>query len=457
MTFPLGKPILILLLAACVSGVVILVRPEPPRGDLTVWVFADTHARSFRDPHGQTPSLVDLYRQKTGKSVDVKLINSQALNIRLNAIFDRDDAGPDVPDVVAVEISNVGRHFRPPLKYVGFLPLNDRLKRDGLLDRILAARLAPWTKDGQIFGLPMDVHPVTISYRRDLFEQAGIDLASAKTWPELQEKCLAFQLYWVAHGQPNRRAMELPRAGSEAVDVMLLQRHLNLLTADNRPQFSDPRVIATLAFYARCVAGPRSIGASSTPGPSVFVEDFRRGDIAVLITPDWRAGLIPQNAKDLAGKVAMMPLPRFDPSDSPTATRGGTMLSIPKQARDPEAAWELMKYLLLSREGLDARMRHTAILPPMIDAWKDPIWHEADPFYGGQKIGELYISLAEQLPSRVVTPFTSFAQQAMSLLVGRAVADVEDTGGADLERKLAAWCQEADDEINRRIEFGKFE
>jgi ABC-type glycerol-3-phosphate transport system substrate-binding protein len=457
MSFHLGKPILILMVAACASGVAILLRPAAPRADLTVWVFADSHARNFRDPSDSTPSLVDLYRQRTGQSVDVKLINGQALNIRLNAIFDRDETGPDVPDLVTIEISNVGRYFRPPLKYIGLLPLNDRLERDGLRERLLAARLAPWSKDGQIFGLPMDVHPVTITYRRDLFDQAGVDPATATTWPAFAEKCRAFQRYWAAHGQPNRRAIEFPRATADAVEVMLLQRHINVLSANNRPQFLDPRVAQTIAFYARCVAGPDAIGGTSTPGSNLFVQDFAHGDLCALITPDWRAGYIPVNAPELAGKVAMMPLPRFDPTDSPTATRGGTMMAIPRQARDPEASWQLMKFLLFTPEGMAARLKHTATLPPQIDAWADPIWHHPDAFYGGQKVGELYISLAEQLPARYVTPFSSYSQQALTLLVGRAVADIESTDGTDLEAKLAGWCAEANDEITRRIEFGKFE
>lgn len=457
MTFSLGKPILVLLLAAVVSGGFIWLRPPPPQGDLTVWVFADSHARSFRQGSPETPALTELYRRRTGKTVDVRLINAHALNVRLNGIFDRADPGGVVPDLVTVEIGHVGRYFRPPLRYIGFVPLNDRLERDGLLDRVVKARLAPWSKEGQIFGLPMDVHPVTITYRKDLFDQAGIDLASAATWAEFQDKCLAFQAYWAAQGYPHRRAMEMPRSSGEVVDCMLLQQHLNLLSHDNRPAFTDPRVARTIAFYARCVAGPRSIGGSATPGGVNFVTDFANGDLCALLTPDWRASYIAVNGKGLAGKVAMMPMPRFNPTDSPTATRGGTMFAIPRQAKDPEAAWQLMKFLCFTPEGMAARRKHTATLPPMIDAWDDPIWHQPDPFYGGQKIGELFISLAEQLPERHVTPFTAYAAQALSLLVGRAVADVDETGGADLEAKLAGWCREADEEIRNRIKFGAFE
>src|SRR5689334_23197542 len=179
MRFPLGKPILVMLLVALLSGVAITARRAPQRAHLRVWVFADSHARAYRgdDPSGSPGSLIDLYRQRTGQSVRVDLISARALDTRLISLFmsDSPHASDDLPDLVEVEIGSVGKYFRPPVDAVGFLPLNDYLAKSGLKDRLIPERLAPWTKDGVIFGVPHDVHPVTITYRKDLFDAAGID------------------------------------------------------------------------------------------------------------------------------------------------------------------------------------------------------------------------------------------------------------------------------------------
>jgi arabinosaccharide transport system substrate-binding protein len=98
---------------------------------------------------------------------------------------------------------------------VGFLPLNGYLERSGRLAEILPSRLATWSKDGIIFGIPHDVHPVTITYREDLFREAGIDLASALTWTQFQDKCLAFQRYWAGRGMRYRHAMELHEGNAD--------------------------------------------------------------------------------------------------------------------------------------------------------------------------------------------------------------------------------------------------
>ncbi|CAN5384606.1 hypothetical protein BH10PLA1_BH10PLA1_11150 [soil metagenome] len=447
-----------MILASFVGGLVIIARRTPPRADLELWTFADNHARMYRGDSATTePTLVDLFHERTGQTVDIKLIGVTAMNLRLSSVFDNADSNADVPDLVEIEISSIGQFFRPPLSQIGFLPLNDRLANSGWDKRILASRLAPWSKQGVIFGVPHDVHPVTLTYRRDLFEQAGVELSAARTWPEFQDKCLAFQAYWQAHGFPRRRAMELPSSAADFLTVMLLQRHINLLDTDNTSHLTDSRLADTVNFYAHCVAGQRAIGGDASPGTNVWIRDLAEGELCCLFTPDWRAAYIQHAGDELRGKLAMMPLPRFDPTDAPTGTWGGTMIAIPKQARDPDKSWQLLEHLYFSPDGMRARTRYNGLLPPVMEAWNDPLWHQPDAFYSGQKIGELYIDLARQLPERYVTPFTALATEALNVVLSRTVMAVQSDDEVNLNRRIAGWLAEADAEVKKRIDFGRFD
>jgi arabinosaccharide transport system substrate-binding protein len=453
-TFHLGKPIAVMLAIALASGVFLLARPAPSRSSIVLWTFAESHARSFRgDASTPTtqPTLVELFRQRTGQSVDIKLISLNALNLRLNTFFDRGVGTEEIPDLVEIEISSIGQYFRPPLDLVGLLPLNDYIEKSGWKPKLVAARLAPWTKQGKIFGVPHDVHPVTITYRKDLFDQAGVDLASAKTWPEFHAVCIQFRDYWDAQKKldPSLRARYPIEASRNNVDIpllMLMQQHINLLDTNLKTYFTDPRVARTLVFYAKMVAGPDAIAGTANPGPNVWANDFAAGNLAAIVTPDWRAGYLPKFGPDAAGKARMMPLPVFD-----------VAIGIPRNSKNPDRAWQLIELLYLSPEGQEARKTEALILPPVRTAWNDPLWHQADPYYGGQKVGELYIELAEKMPLREVTPFTVLAQQMLTNVLGQTVAEV-DAGRVDgLEARVQQWLKEADDELKRRIEFNSFE
>jgi len=455
MNFHLGKPVLAMIAVAIASGGMMLLFRPAQRADMKVWVFADSHANSYRMGDGSTPSLIEQYRQETGARVDVSLIAAKAEDIRLMALFGSDSR--DVPDLAEVEIGSVGKFFIPPVREVGFLPLNEFLKREDLLNRMVRSRFAPWSKEGVIFGVPHDVHPVTISYRKDLFDQVGVDLASAKTWDEFQSLCLRAQEGWKKKGFRRRFALEMPQVKADYLLCMLLQRHINLIDDRNVVYLNDPKVADTVARYALMVTGPRQIGVDSSPGVNMWTKDLANGDIAACFTPDWRSVYIRTYASDLSGKVAMMPLPIFEAGDEPTATRGGTMMGIPRRCKDPEKSWELLKYLYITPQSLEARVRVTHIISPMRVQWFDPLYHQADPFYGWQKVDELYIQLADRIPNRYVTPFTPMATQSLSFALGRAVAHVEDYGEAGVREACQAYLDRQAQDLRKRIACGTFE
>lgn len=465
----LGKPILVMLVIAAVSGAGLCLRPGPaPRPEMVLWVFSESHARTYRgdgQQMSQQPPLVELYRRRTGTSVGVQLLSARAENVRLESIFMSDIQGPEVPDLAEIEIGFIGRFFRPPLAEIGFLPLNDYLAKSGWMDKVVKARFAPWTKEGKIFGIPHDVHPVTITYRKDLFDEAGVDLEKPATWPEFQEACLRFQAYWTAHGRPDRHAIELTSATPDDILKMLLQRHINLIDDYNRIFLDDPKTVKTVAFYAQLAAGPRKIAAQSSGGEGAIAQDLNGGNICAFMTADWRI----RNLKDdtiknpatgvpiLQGKMRMRPLPIFDPGDARTSTWGGTMLAILKSCKRPDEAWKLAEFLYFSREGIESRRRTSQILPPVKAMWQDEAYQRPDPYFGGQRVEALYAELANEIPDHCITPATTIANAILSYVVQRAQKYVETRGTDGLEAACRVWLHEGARDLARRIAHGRYE
>jgi len=452
MPFPLGKPILVMLIAATLSGIAILVHQPTPQTDLTLWTFAVD--RGFELDH----SILNFYQGRTGVKVGVHVLLPRALDTRLVSLLMKSASDARGPDVVEVEIGSIGKFFRPPVSDIGFLPWNDYLDRTGLRSQFLASRLTVWSKDGQIFGLPQDVHPVSLTYRKDLYDLAGVDPTQARTWPQLQQACLTFEQYWREHGQPRRHAMELLSHTSDYLEIMLQQRHVNTLDAENQVFLANPKVAQTIAFYTGLVTGPGQIASDPNPGDKRWPTDVINGDLCMLLTPDWRASELHQLAPDLKGKLAMMPLPRFDPDDAPTASYGGTMMAIPRQCAHPQEARALAVFLTTDRANFNAnRLAGFDLIPPLPAQWSDPIYHQPDPFYAdSQSVDDLYVRLARQLPARYVTPFTAVASIELSDVISHAVDYRIKYGDAGLKEKCQQWLDEAAVDLERRIQFGTF-
>jgi ABC-type glycerol-3-phosphate transport system substrate-binding protein len=216
-------------------------------------------------------------------------------------------------------------------------------------------------------------------------------------------------------------------------------------------------VAATIAFYATLIAGEHRVATDVTPGGLNWTRDIATGDVGAMLTPDWAVTSLRRYTPELARKLAMLPLPRFDPTDAPTATWGGTMIGIPRNARDPQASWALLKHLYLTPEAFEARQRYTDILPPTKSMWGDARYDAPDALYDGQRTARLFAELAEQVPARTVTPFSNFGASALRLVMNRAQRHVETHGEAGLAGNIERWLEEAEVALERRIAFGQFE
>jgi arabinosaccharide transport system substrate-binding protein len=452
----LGPILPVMIALAVLTGGVISLRPARRETDYTVWVFSDTHAASMREPAGGAPPITEQFRSRFGKTVGVEQLGYRALEIRLLSMMLSPDFKGEVPDVVAIDITSVGKFFRAPVEEVGLHPLNHFLERSGWRSRILDSRFAPYSKQGVIFGVPYDVHPVAIAYRADLFAQAGVNLESASTWPEFHDLCLQYQRFWHANGRPDARALELPASGVEWLLAMLMQRGVNAIDDRDHLHLTDPRFANTIAFYATIYAGERGIATAPSGGGQSY-RDLTEGRIGAWFCADWRPPQLQKYAASLSGKLRLMPLPRFDPTDAPTATWGGTMFGIPRACKHPEEAWRVLEEMVLAEPTFAARRASSTILPPIIERWNDPAYHQPDPFFGGQRVMELYVELARQTPVRYVTPFTILAQFELQIVVDQTVADVVAGRTDRLEQRVAGRLVVAQERLKRYIDFARFE
>ncbi len=428
------------------------------RADLVLWVSAPGHREIYAGtPEGGAGrSLVEQFRERTGRRVSVDLMSTRAVDVRLLSLLM--SGSGDVPDVVELEIGSVAKYFRPPVDQVGLLPLNEFLKESGWLGEVSAARLKLWSKDGVIFGVPHDVHPVTITYRKDLFDEAGVDLEKAATWPAFREACLAFQAYWAGRGV-RRHAMEFADASGDHLIPMLLQRGLNPIDERGEIRMTEDRFIETVAFYVECLAGPTKMSSLSGAGVGGLARDLVEGNICAVMTADWRVDVLKQFAPGLAGKVRMMPLPVFEAGDARTSTWGGTMIGIPRRAKDPRASWRLIEWLYFSKEGLAAQRARSSILPAVRSGWVERADAAGDAFFGGQRVDALYAEMAREVPARFATPATSMAYAYLSKVIvdGRNYVAAHPGDRAGLEREIRGWLARMAADLRRRVEHARFE
>jgi arabinosaccharide transport system substrate-binding protein len=430
--------LIILTAIALATGALVALRAGPSRAAQTIWVFSEPHAR-------QLQTVIDL---SGDRNIHLELLASRALDVRLQSLS-ASHLSADAPLLVEIEIGSVGKYFRGTVDDVPFLPLTARLKNSGWLDRISATRLATWSTGGEIFGVPLDMHPVALVYRKDLYDTAGVHPDEARTWQEFGEMCLKFEAFERRNGRATR-AIAMLQTSSDVVQMMLQQRRVDLVDETNQVHLADERVAATVAFYAQLVAGKKRVSANPSPGPGRWAEDLARGDVAMVVAPDWTIEQLRPFAAQLNGRLAARPLPVFEPSDAATASWGGTMVAIPRACENPDAAWALLEKLYLRDQTSESPPVVSAVIGSWVSAANST---RRDPLFGEQNVDHVYATLAKQLPPRRVTPFTAMAGSTLSLVLYQTVTQVEHGDAANLQADVAKLLTKAADDLKSRIAF----
>ncbi|MFW6163460.1 MAG: ABC transporter substrate-binding protein, partial [Planctomycetota bacterium] len=384
-----------------------------------------------------------------GVDVDVQLVHGVAVTSRLRAAFWAD---LDVPDLVEVEISSAGTFFRGPLDDLGFMDWTPWLKRTGYYDRIVKTRFAPYTAKGHIFGLPHDVHPVMLAYNREAFEELGIEPEALTTWDAF---IAAGRRVTVRRGTEQRYMIELSDSGSSALEVFLFQRGGGYFDAEGRLTMDDEIAFETVRWYVPLVAGKERIG-NDVGGRDIFTRALESRLILSFLCPDWRSKSIETHVGSMKGKMALMPLPAFQPGGRRTSTRGGTMLGITRKCPHKQRAYELAKHLYLDPEELARRFRELNILPPLKDAWTLPEFDQPRAYWSGQPIGRLYADLAEDVPPQYTSPFIRLAKGKMGEVVSACAAYYRKHGDDGFDAYVRARLDEAADYVRTQMERNPF-
>ena len=432
--FPFGKAPFWLALLAALSTVLVLVTREWREGqrpDLVMLTFAPNHMASYKD-------MAPDFERRHDVSVSIELVHSRALEQRLqNAML----AQTPVPDLVELQGGGFGFFTRGPVDEVGFLDLTERLRKDGLRQRLVESRLSLWSTRNHVFALPHDVHPVMLMYRADLVEALGIDVNALETWDDFVRVGKSVVKDLNGDGVPDRYMIDLPSSAGWGVQILLLQQGISTFDQEGRVNFDQPRTADTIVWYLRQVFGPERIaydcsGGGGQVGGAVFNKALTDGLALFYVAPDWRTHTTEMEVPGVRGRMKLMPLPAWERGGRRTSVWGGSGLAITRATKDKDLAWEFAKTVYFDRAELGRRFAYTNILPALKDAWDLPEFHEPNQFFSGQKLGALYAALAPETPADWSTPYSRMGENKLGDVTMRAAAYYRERGEDGLYEKI---------------------
>lgn len=419
-SIPMGPaPLLIFFIAVCSAIFLRFVPSNRSDAELVMWTFSPDHHNAYSRKIGD-------FVERTGVTAEVQLVHQSAINQRLSSAF---WANANVPDLVEVEITDVGQFFRGPVEQIGFRDLRPWLEASGMLEHIPGNRLAAYTHRGRIFGIPNDVHPVMFAYRADLLdpllESAGLTIEDLDTW----ETFTRFAREVVRPA--GHYMLQMEDAAGYNFEPFLYQAGLDYFTPDGDVAIDSEEIVQLLMWWLPLVAGPDAIAVNFGSWGAPFFRGLEQGDYLMVIAPDWRTGSIERNLPQLSGRMRVMPLPAFEPGGRRTSSWGGTMLGITRATPDPDIAFELALHFYGDLDIREDNFRSTNILPSDRRAWERPAFQEERTYWSGQRLGQEFAALADEVPVQTGHPFLAMAKSQLGDVIAAAVVRWNRQGGPE--------------------------
>ena len=383
---------------------------------------------SFPDLDRGIKLAIPLYT-KLHPNVEIKL-TSLAYGDHHTAMTTALATGSNLPDVMAVDMGFIGKFAESGgLEDLSKAPYNALQFRDKV-----ARFTYPLAMSGQgvMVGMPVDIGPGALFYRKDLLDKAGVGEAElTKSWDgfvEAGKKVKAATGAYMIASAVDLKDIYI-RSGLKDGEGIYFDKGGKVLV--DSPRF---RKAFELAKAARDAGIDGKIGAWSNE----WGEGFKRGKIATQMMGAWLGGhLASWLAPDTKGqwRSAQLPAGAF-------ASWGGSFYAIPKKAANKAMAWEFVKYMTLDRDQQLRAFRALDAFPALVSAQEDAFVDQPIAFLGDQKARQLWKVSASRIPATAV-----HRQDPVALEIVNAELENVLEKGKDIGQALA----DAKAQIEKRV------
>jgi len=368
---------------------------------LEFWAFDEGRANL-----GRAALKTDAWKEAHGDvKVNFRIFPYEQMHDKLLTSLVSGKGAPDIADVEISRFSNFIKGDELP-----FLDLTDRIGGD-IDDVYKPAATDPWTWQGKIYGVGNELNTCVLAYRKDLMEDAGVT-TPFETWDDVvaagQEISTAdrkmFALHDLAFGD---HYMLSQSAGTAYFDDG------GNYIGDNEQSVEAMQYLHDMV-YELDIADIAPVVASDNWYPPQYRAAFKAGRFAALFGPPWHLSFLLSDVPDQLGKWTVQKLPSGLGDGLPTANFGGTGQCITTQSENADAAYDLVRIANLTTEGVVADFEARTAYPAYKPAYEDPALQQSQEYFGGQKLGQIYSSLATGLPQFNQSPVWGQATEALN-------------------------------------------
>ncbi len=358
--------------------------------DLSFWTFQELHNQFMID------AVQSWNEQNPDRAINltVEVYSYDELHSKLQIAL---QTGSGAPDLVDIEISKYANFLMG--NTVPLVALNDVIAPEQ--DNLIMGRFENYAKDGQYYGIDYHVGATATYYNTEILEAAGVNIDDIKTWDDYVEAGKTVK------AETGKYMMAVETTEHWSYYPLLVQKGSDFFTDTGDVIIDNETNVEVLQWLHDRVYQDEI--AVKAPGGFFHAEEFwayfNEGNIASITMPLWYLGRFTDYMPDLAGKMAVRPMPVWEEGGANSAGMGGTGTSVTIQCEDQQLAKDFLFFSKISKEGAIKTWSVLGFDPLRKDLYDDPQMTEPNKYteYFGDNLFEVMLDTADSIGKIVVT------------------------------------------------------
>ncbi|WP_406193242.1 extracellular solute-binding protein [Kitasatospora sp. NBC_01560] len=278
---------------------------------------------------------------------------------------------------------------------------------------------------GQVYGIPVDVGPMALYYRTDLYERYG--LKPQATWEEF-----AADAAKVHAADPNGYLSVFSPDDPWWFAGMSAQAGGSWFGTDSKgwkvSLASDPGT-AKVAGYWHDLVDKGLVKSEQSFTPDLY-KDLQDGTLAAYPGPVWFSSILEQNAAQAAGKWAVAPMPQWQNGTRAVGNDGGSATAVVKGCKNAAAALRFANWMSTDPAAVGTLVEKAGIYPASTAGAAVPALARPSAYFGNQPVFDVFKQAAVQAPGWNWGPTMTQTASDLTDAFGAAVGSHSSLTGA---------------------------
>lgn len=274
--------------------------------------------------------------------------------------------GTGAPDLVDIEISMYANFITGEEQYIPLVPLNSIVEPDEA--NLIMGRFDNYANYGNYYGVDYHVGAAALMYNKEIFLNAGVDIATVKTWDDFKAAGR------VIKEKTGKYIMACETTEHWTYYPLITEQGSDFFDKETGEVILDNQInVDTLQWL---LDGINEGIFVAMPGGFCHSEEWyaymNAGNVAAIAMPLWYLNRFTDYMPDLDGKMAVTTMPVWTEGGANSCGLGGTGTSITNQCQNVDLVKDFLYFAKVSREGAIRTWTELGFDPIRKDIYDDP-------------------------------------------------------------------------------------